>query len=126
MDIISKAKELGNMIAQSIEMENYKKHEVYLNNDPEAKSLLQEYQSLQKDMVMAAHENREKDYVDDIKEKLILKYDEVNDCEVIKKYMDSKEKLDNLIKKVNDVLIFSITGEESCSSSGCSSCSGCK
>ncbi|NLL06304.1 MAG: YlbF family regulator [Clostridiaceae bacterium] len=124
MDIMSKAKELGNMIGTSEEMTNYKKWEESLARDHKARVILKEYQEVQSDMVMAVHGNSEKDILDDLKQKLLEKYDQVNDCDVTRNYIEAKEKLDLLIKKVNDVLVYSITGEEACSSNSCSSCSG--
>ena len=124
MDIISKAKELGNLIGSSEEMANYKKWEENLARDHKARVILREYQDVQGEMVMAVHENIEKEVLDNIKKKLLEKYDEINDCEITRNYIEAKEKLDILIKKVNDVLVYSITGEEPCSSHSCNSCSG--
>lgn len=124
MDILSKAKELGNLIGSSEEMMNYKKWEESLARDHKARVILKEYQDVQSEMVMAVHENSEKEVLDDIKHKLLEKYDEINDCEITRNYIEAKEKLDMLIKKVNDVLVYSITREEPCSSHSCSSCSG--
>ncbi len=124
MDIISKAKELGNLIGTSEEMTNYKRWEDSLARDHKARVILKEYQEIQSDMVMAVHGNSEKDILDELKQKLLEKYDEVNDCDVTRNYIEAKEKLDLLIKKVNDVLVYSITGEEPCNSNSCSSCSG--
>lgn len=126
MDILTKAKELGTMIGTSDEMENYKKWEGSLERDHKARAILHEYQSLQTEMVRAAHEDTDKSILDDIKERLLTKFDEINNCDVTRNYIESKDKLDRLIKKVNDVLIYSISGEEPCSSQSCSSCSGCK
>jgi cell fate (sporulation/competence/biofilm development) regulator YlbF (YheA/YmcA/DUF963 family) len=128
MDIITKAKELGTMISTSEEMTNFRRWEESLQRDNKAKVILQEYQHLQTEMLRAAQEETDKSVVDEIKERLILKHDEVSDSEIITNYLESKNRLDKLIKKVNDVLIYLITGEESCSSAsnGCSSCSGCK
>lgn len=124
MDIISKAKELGNLIGSSEEMTNYKKWEESLARDHKARTILKEYQEIQGEMVMAAHKNSDKDILDELKQKLLEQYDKVNDCDITKNYIEAKEKLDQLIKKVNDVLVYSISGEEGCSSHSCSSCGG--
>ncbi|HOM02714.1 MAG TPA: YlbF family regulator [Acetivibrio sp.] len=125
MDIFAKAKELGTLISTSDEMTNYKKWEASLEKDHKARAILREYQSLQTEMVRAAHEDEDKSVIDDIKARLLSKFDEVNSYEVTRNYIESKEKLDRLIKRVNDVLVYSISGEEPCSSNNCSSCSGC-
>ena len=46
--------------------------------------------------------------------------------EITKKYIETKLKIDELIKKVNDIMIFTITGEVSCNTNDCSSCNGCE
>ena len=127
MDIFTKAKELGSLISNSDEMQSFKKWEENLERDFGARALLKEYQSLQTEMLRAAQEDMDKSVLDEIKERLISKHDEINDCEIAINYLESKDKLDRLIKRVNDVLIFTISGEQPCSTNGCSSCGGsCK
>ncbi|HOQ01777.1 MAG TPA: YlbF family regulator [Acetivibrio clariflavus] len=99
MDIISKARELGNMIGSSEEMLNFRKWEESLAKDHKARALLKEYQEIQSEMVMAVHQNSDKEKLDKIKQKLLEKYDEVNQCDITRNYIESKEKLDMLIKK---------------------------
>lgn len=125
MDILEKAKELGEMIGSSEQMLTFKKWEADLERDHKARAILREYQTLQTEMMRAAHEDAEKEILDQIKEKLSVKFDEINKCDITRNYLESKDKLDMLIKKVNDVLIYSITGEEQCSFDRCgSSCGG--
>lgn len=126
MDIIEKARELGTMIGSSEEMISYKKWEESLERDHRARAILREYQSLQNEMLIAAQENTDRSVLDDIKRRLLDKFDEINECEITRNYIESKDKLDRLIKKVNDVLVYSISGEEPCSSENCGTCRGCK
>ena len=114
MDILEKAKELGEMIGSSEQMLTFKKWEADLERDHKARAILREYQTLQTEMMRAAHEDAEKEVLDEIKQKLSPKFDEVNKCDITRNYLESKDRLDSLIKKVNDVLIYSITGEEQC------------
>ncbi|TYQ18216.1 UNVERIFIED_CONTAM: cell fate (sporulation/competence/biofilm development) regulator YmcA (YheA/YmcA/DUF963 family) [Acetivibrio alkalicellulosi] len=126
MDILTKAKELGTMISMSEQMNSFKKWEASLERDHKARAILHEYKALQTEMVRAAHDDMEKPVLDQIKEQLSVKYDEINSCEITRNYLESKDKLDSLIKKINDVLIYSITGDEAGSNHNCSSCaSGC-
>lgn len=126
MDILEKAKELGTMIGTSEQMSSFRKWEANLERDHKARAILREYQTIQTEMVRAAHEDVEKEILDKIKEKLIDKFDEVNSCEITRNYLESKDNLDRLIKRVNDLLIYSITGEEPCSQVNCGSCNeGC-
>ena len=126
MDIILKAKELGTMIGSSDEMDRYKKAEAAVENDDRAKTLLNDYKLLQVEVVKATKENREKSIVESLKERLILKQEEINVYEITKEFLEAKSKFDGFMKQINDVIIFGITGEEPCSSGKCGSCSGCK
>ncbi len=126
MDILTKAKELGRMIADSEEMTKLKKSEVDIAQDGKAEKLLNDYKFLQIEMVRAAKENREKEVVDGLKEKLLSKQEEVNNYSVTKDYLTAKSNFDKFMKTINDVIIFSITGEVPCSQKNCGSCSGCK
>lgn len=100
MDIFTKAKELGELISNSDEMTNYKKWEASLERDHKARAILREYQYLQTEMVRAAQEDKDKSVIDDIKERLLSKFDEINNNEITRNYIESKEKLDRLIKKL--------------------------
>ena len=126
MDIIEKAKELGTMIAESKEMEAYNQAEEKMQNDPQALALLTEYQEIQIEMVNATKEGKEAGEIEKIKERLIIKDEEINTYETTKGFIAAKADFDRLMHTVNDVIVHAITGEESCSGS-CSSCGGgCK
>lgn len=126
MNIIEKARELGQLIAESEEMQAYKNAETELEQDEKAKSLMNDYRLLQIEMVRAVKENRGKDEVDSVREMLLSKQQELNDYKVTKNFLESKTAFDNLMKTINDVIIFSVTGEEPCSPNKCSSCGkGC-
>lgn len=127
MDIITKAKELGESIASSKEMENLKNSEIELEKDRKAKELLNDYKLLQMELVRATKEKREKEIIDSIRLRLMSKQDELNDYDVTKNYLSAKATFDKLMKMVNDVIVFSISGEEPCSPKKCGSCGGgCK
>lgn len=127
MDIITKAKELGESIASSKEMENLKNSEIELEKDRKAKELLNDYKLLQMELVRATKEKREKEIIDSIRLRLMSKQDELNDYDVTKNYLSAKATFDKLMKTVNDVIVFSISGEEPCSPKKCGSCGGgCK
>ncbi|MCX7922937.1 MAG: YlbF family regulator [Clostridia bacterium] len=124
MDIFEKAKELGKMIAQSEQMSNYKKSEAAIEADDKSKTLMNEYKMLQIEMVRATKENKPKETIDDVKERLLSKQDEINNYEVTRFYLESKTAFDRFMKQINDVMIFAITGEEPCSPNKCGSCGG--
>ena len=127
MDIISKAKELGTLIGNSQEMKRLNKSEEAVENDTKAQTLLDDYKQMQIELIKASKENGESEVVASIKEKLLSTHHEINDYPITKEYLEAKATLDNMMKTINDVIIFAITGEEPCSHSGCGSCGGgCK
>lgn len=127
MDVFVKAKELGELIAVSQEMIDLKKAEVEMENDEKAKQIMNEYKLLQIELVKATKEKKDIELINDIKEKLLLKQEDLNSYDKTKAYLESKLKFDKLMKDINNVIVYSITGEEPCSPSKCSSCSGgCK
>lgn len=126
MDIFEKAKELGEAIASSKEMDEYKKIEASLASDEKAKSLMNDYKLLQIEVVKASKEGRDKDVIEAIKNNLLDKQKEINEYKVTADFLVAKSNLDSLMKRVNDVIIYSISGEEPCSPNKCRSCSGCK
>jgi cell fate (sporulation/competence/biofilm development) regulator YlbF (YheA/YmcA/DUF963 family) len=126
MDIIEKARELGKMIASSDELLELKKAEEIIEANLKSRELLNEYKELQKELVRATKRNMEKVVIEECKESLLAKQEELNDYEPTGRYLESKMSFDKLIKTINDVIMFSITGEEQCSPSKCGSCGGCK
>lgn len=127
MDIIKKATELGTMIKDSEQMTILKKAEQDVQNDDRARTILNDYSALREEMVKAMEKEANEVAIEDIKKMLMAKHDEINTYEVTKKYVDASTQYEKLMKTINDVITFAITGEEKCSDSDCGSCGcGCK
>lgn len=126
MDIIDKARELGQGIADSNEMKRLKESDINLQNSSAAMKLMQEYKELQVELVRASKARSDTETLEGIKEKLLLKQQELYQNKITNEYLEAKSEFDNFMKKINDVISFAITGEEPCSSSKCGSCGGCK
>ncbi|PYG87546.1 cell fate (sporulation/competence/biofilm development) regulator YlbF (YheA/YmcA/DUF963 family) [Ruminiclostridium sufflavum DSM 19573] len=124
MDIIEKARELGLMMADSNEMKSYIKAESAMKADEKSTRLMKEYKQLQIEMVKVTRENAGSAAIDEARIKLLEKQQEINDYEVTNNYLVSKGNLEALMKKVNDIIVFSITGEPTCSEEQCKSCGG--
>jgi len=127
MDITEKARELGLMLANSQEMGLYKNSESAMQSDEKSTKLMSEYKQLQIDMVKRTREGAEAEVIEETKQKLLAKQQEINEYGITYNFLTSKANLEALMKKVNDIIVFSITGEPTCSDEKCSSCGGgCK
>ncbi len=127
MEITEKARELGLMMADSKEMKAYNDAEATMKADEKSNVLMKEYKQLQIEMVKVTRENAGTEAIDEARIKLLEKQQEINDYEVTNNYLVSKTNLEALMKKVNDIIVFSITGEPTCSDESCKSCGGgCK
>jgi cell fate (sporulation/competence/biofilm development) regulator YlbF (YheA/YmcA/DUF963 family) len=127
MEILNKARELGALIADSDKMKDLKDSEAAVAADQKAQDLLSDYKELQVEVVRATKEKKDKDFLDNLKSKLMEKQKEVNEYEATKNYMNALNNFDNFMKTINDVIIYSISGEEPCSPNKCGSCGGgCK
>ncbi|KNY25763.1 YlbF family regulator [Pseudobacteroides cellulosolvens] len=124
MDIIDKAKELGNMLKESQQMANLKKAEETLMQDDKGKGFLNDLYMLQQEMSDAMSETTDKSVIEDINNRYSLKQNEVLSYEVTRSYFEAKGNFDKLMKQINDVIMYSLTGQEPCSDDNCSSC-GC-
>jgi len=127
MDITEKARELGLMLANSQEMELYKNSESAMQSDEKSTKLMSEYKQLQIDMVKRTREGADTEIIEETKQKLLAKQQEINEYDLTYNFLTSKANLEALMKKVNDIIVFSITGEPTCTDDKCSSCGGgCK
>lgn len=124
MDITEKARELGLMLANSNEMLLYREAEALMKSDDKSTKLMNEYKQLQIEMVQLSRNNAEAEKIEDCKQRLLNKQQEINEYEITFNYLSSKAGIDALMKKVNDIIVFSITGEPTCSDDKCKSCGG--
>lgn len=124
MDAIDLARDLGRAIAQSPQMEAYKRSEEGIASDDKAKLLMNDYKLLQTELVRATREKKGTEIIDSLKERLVAKQEELNTYEVTLAFLTAKNNFDGLMKNINDVLTYEITGEDTCSGKSCSSCGG--
>ena len=124
MDYMEAAAQLGQAIANSGEMQAWRNAENALIEDEKANILMEEYREVQMDLVKASREELGQDEIEKIRDILLAKQRELNEYEVTKNYFRSNEVFQNMMKSINDIIQFYVTGEQSCGGS-CSSCSGC-
>lgn len=124
MDIIEKARELGQMLADSKEMNAYNDSDAAMQSDEKSTTLMSEYKQLQIEMVKLTRGGADTQAIEEVKLKLLNKQQEINEYPVTMNFLTAKANLEALMKRVNDILIYSITGEPQCSDDKCKSCGG--
>ena len=122
-EILVKARELGEMLVASQELSRLKKAEAILESDDRGMALLEDQRLLQVELIKAAREGNSEVQLEDITNLLKEKQNEINAYPKTSEYIEAKNQFDSLVKSINDVITFAITGE-ACSPSKCSSCGG--
>ncbi len=125
MDIMNIAVELGKAIANSTELTEYRKLEQEVEDDDRARELFSEYRKLQADLAGAQYKGEPPETIEEYRKKLLAKYEEIETYDTTKRFLAAKARFDRLMKNINSVISFFVTGETSCSSGGCAGCSGC-
>ncbi len=124
MEVLIKAKELGELLAESPVLKRLKSAETALENDEHGMTLLEDQRLLQIELIKAAREKNTEVDLNGIKEMLVDKQREIDEYSLTHEYMEAKKEFDALMKNINDIITHAVTGEE-CSPSQCASCDGC-
>ncbi len=123
MSVLEKARELGELLAESEQLKRLNSAQAALENDERGMGLMEDYRLLQIELIKATRENENEVKLSDIKDLLMTKQNEIDDYKPTSEYISAKNDFDALMKNVNDVITFAITGE-ACSPSKCASCGG--
>jgi cell fate (sporulation/competence/biofilm development) regulator YlbF (YheA/YmcA/DUF963 family) len=123
MEVLIKAKELGELLAESPVLKRLKNAETALENDDRGMALLEDQRLLQMELIKATREKSAEVELKDIKDMLLDKQKEIDEYSFTNEYMEAKDEFDELMKNINDIITFAVTGEE-CSPSKCASCGG--
>ena len=122
--IIEKARELGELIANSEEMKRVKAAEAAQEADENAKTLLVEFNMNRMNLGRDIQNGK-------ITEEEAVKLNNeafgklVASSDTIKEFVDAKKELDRVVTEVNGILNYYITGQTPGCSHDCSSCGGC-
>jgi len=129
MDIIEKAKELGQVLMNDEKIKRIQIAMVNNDNDFELQKLIGEF-NLKR---IALNEELENGNKNEEKTKMFeqeLKdlYQKVMGNTSMAEYNNAKAEVDEIVQHINSIIQVSISGEapdEGCSGGGCSSCAGC-
>ena len=127
-DIIEKARELGQMIADSDELKALRGAEEIQLADPEAQELMMEYANTREKLAQrAASTDITKEEFEKVQKEMEEAFARLMTNANIKRYVEANNSFKTLIDQVNSIIAFYVKGEEqggSCSGN-CASCGGC-
>lgn len=122
ISILKKAKELGDEIASSKELEEMKSAQLAVMQDPEAQAIVKEFQEKQKTFYLIQQQGHEltesqKKEVEELEQKM-------TNNPLIARYIKTQQRFEKLLEEINNIIAQSISDKHSCSDSCCSSCNG--
>ena len=127
MDVLEKARELGEMLADSEEYKRMKDAEKAKNADATAVSMLADYNQKANEFaakVQTAEPTKEE--LLEYREALGAAFRELDANPVVHEFMEASKAFDELMKNINSIIAFYVVPEKGGSCSGnCSSCGGC-
>jgi len=128
MSILEKAKELGQEIASSAELEQMKEAEQAMMDDPGASSLVREFNEKQRKYLDL--QSGGKDLPGDLAREAEDLEARVMDNPLIVDFFRKQQEFERIIEQINDIIASAISGGESgcagdCSDDCCSSCNSC-
>jgi len=127
-EIIEKARELGQMLADSDEIKALKGAEELQLADPKAQELMMEYANVREAAATKAQDpEMTKEGFEEIQKEMELAFQKLMTNDNIKRYIEANNAFKTLIDQVNAIIAYYVKGEEQqggCSGN-CSSCGGC-
>jgi Protein of unknown function (DUF964). len=132
MEVIELAKKLGEALVASEEYKTFEQAKELCKETDAIRIKINQF-NVQRELLDTESEKEEKDtmLIDALSAQVKLLYDEINSDPIMKEYNKAEEQFNLLIQAVNMTIASYLgTGEQhehgaSCSSGGCSSCSGC-
>ncbi|MCL6609942.1 MAG: YlbF family regulator [Peptococcaceae bacterium] len=124
MSILQKARELGEELASSVELEEMKEAELKMMKDPGASRLVREFNEKQRkfmDLKASGVEltSEQVAEVEDLERRVM-------ENPLIVDFFRKQQDFERIIQEINEIIARAITGESgACSDECCSNCSGC-
>ena len=127
-EIIEKARELGQMLAECDEYKALKGAEDLQLADPAAQELMMEYATVREKLGQrASKEGATKEELESVQKEAQEAFEKLMTNANIKRYVEASQTFKTLIDQVNAIIAYFVKGEEQSGgcSGNCSSCGGC-
>ncbi len=127
-EILAKAHELGELLAESEELKRYQEMELSFVSDEEAQKKVRQYDeksaALAEDMRKGGMTPEK---LEEYRKRMNENMAELTENATAKEYLEAKSAFGQLINQVNNIIGYHIRGEEESGGCGgnCSSCGGC-
>jgi cell fate (sporulation/competence/biofilm development) regulator YlbF (YheA/YmcA/DUF963 family) len=128
MNIYEKAKELGEMISDSQELQNLRLAEDTILHDGQALQIFNDFSAIRQEYMSLLDGTEDEGKLEESRSRLVAKNEELMKNATTRNYMDAKTTVDNIFKSVTDILMKAVNGSDEqasgCGSSGCGDCGG--
>lgn len=125
-NILEKARELGQAIAESEEQLNMRAAEDAVMEDAQASTLMREYSELKIEVQqMLESESPDEEALSAKSDRLQEAQDQLNDLPLVQRMLETRGEFAQMMAQVNQVIQFMVTGETSDCGGDCGGCSGC-
>lgn len=124
-NILEKARELGQAIAESDEQTNMRTAEDAVMEDAQASALMQEYSELKVQVQdMLESESPDEEALSQKSDRLQEAQDQLNALPLVQQMLETRGAFAQMMAQVNQVIQFMVTGETSDCGGDCGGCGG--
>ncbi|RUL55155.1 MULTISPECIES: RicAFT regulatory complex protein RicA family protein [Lysinibacillus] len=109
-EIVEKAKEIAHMIANTEEVEFFKKAEAQINENQTVREKIASLKTLQKQVVNFQHLGKEK-AVKLVEEKIAKIEEEIDAVPIVQQFKESQFEVNNLLQLVSNAIANNVTNE---------------
>ena len=109
-EIIEKAQEIAKMIAETEEVEFFKKAELQINENPRVQQLISQIKRYQKEAVNLEHYGKE-EALKKADDKIDLLQDELDQIPLVKEFKQSQMEVNGLLQLVANTISNTVTDE---------------
>ena len=120
-NILEKARELGQLIKESPEMQRMNAAEAAFEQDAALQALIDEYQAQERAALVSTDEA----FTEAIDKRMQELYAQIDAHPVYAEYIAAQTEVNRLMNLVNSEINFVITGRRDSCSGSCESCAGC-
>ena len=126
--ITNKAIELAQLIKEDDRCKRMQLSNIAFEANFELKTQLSEFNGERDKLFELINQNGDKEMINKLNAEVKAKYDDIMKNPVMIEYENARKDLDSILKQIDSIINYYITGEESpesCDPSKCAGCAGC-